>query len=65
MDLDIGTLIAYLQENPVTALGCVLGLAFFLYLLQRKPTIQREADERLNALGKANNGRYDRLRPLE
>jgi hypothetical protein len=65
MHLDLNALIAYLQENPLTAIGCVLGLGLVFYLLQRKPAIQREADERLATLGKAHSSRYDRLRPLE
>jgi hypothetical protein len=65
MDLDLVTLITYVRENPYTAVGCALGFVLVLYLLRRKPAIQRDADERLAALGKTNAGRYDRLRPPE
>ena len=65
MNLTPNAIVAYLQEDPVTALACAAGLALVFCLLQRRPRIQRDADERLATLGKANSGRYDRLRPLE
>jgi hypothetical protein len=65
MDWDLSALIAYLRDNPLTAMSCALGLALGLYLLQRRPPLQRDADEHLATLGKSNAGRYDRLRPLE
>lgn len=65
MDFDLAVLIAHVRENPLAALGCVLGAAFVLYLLQRKPSIQRRADQELAALRRENSRRYDRLRPLE
>jgi hypothetical protein len=65
MDFDLTTLIAYVRDNPFAAAGCLLGFALVLYLLRRKPSIQRDADQNLDALRKANAGRYDRLRSLE
>jgi hypothetical protein len=62
---DLEALIAYVRENPLLGLGCVGGIAIVVYLLQRKPVIQRDADERLASLRKENAGRYDRLHPLD
>jgi hypothetical protein len=65
MDFALAAVIAYVRQNPVSAVGCALGFALVLYLLRRKPSIQRDADQNLAALRKANAGRYDRLRSLE
>lgn len=65
MTLDPTIILTFVRENPLIAMGCVLGVAVAIYLLQRRPRIQRDADERLAALGKANANRYDQLRPLE
>lgn len=65
MTVDFVTLLAYVRANPFVALSCAVGFVVVVYLLQRKPAIQRRADERLSILRKENAGRYDRLRPLE
>lgn len=65
MTFDLPALLAYVRENPLATLVSILGFALVVYLLQRKPTIQRNADQRLAELRKTNSGRYDRLRPPE
>ena len=65
MRTDLSVLLAYVEKNPLTTLACLVGIGVVWYLLQRKPAIQRRADERLATLRSENSGQYDRLRPLD
>ncbi len=51
------------RANPLVAGGIVAGLALGYFVLQRKPRMQREADERLSALRRDRADLYTRQRP--
>lgn len=51
------------RANPLVAGGVVAGLLLGYFLLQRKPRMQREADQRLSALRRDRADLYTRERP--
>lgn len=57
-------LVEALQEYPVLAVAGLVALLGGYYLLQRKPRIARDAEQRLAALRKERGGYYTRLRRL-
>ena len=52
-----------LRANPLLAVGVAVGLVAGYALLQRRPKIQRQADETLSALRRDKADRYTKLRP--
>ncbi len=56
-------LIHFLRDHPRAAVGLAVALLGVLYLLNRKPRLSREADERIKQLRKDRAGQYNRLRP--
>jgi hypothetical protein len=53
----------YFRDHPSIGLTAVLGLLVVYYLLNRKPRLTREAEERLNQLRKERGDYYRHLRP--
>jgi hypothetical protein len=57
-------LIHYVRDNPMIALLAVVAVVGIARLLNRKPKLSREADERLNKLREERGDVYKNLRPL-
>ena len=57
-------LFGYILNHPAAAIGALIGLIALGYLLNRKPKLQREADERLKILRRETERKYDEVRPL-
>ena len=53
-----------LRANPIVGLAILVAAAVAYAILQRKPRMQREADERLSALRRDKSDQYTKQRPL-
>lgn len=53
-----------LRANPVVGFGIIAAAVAAYVVLQRKPRMQREADERLSALRRDKSDQYNKQRPL-
>lgn len=51
------------RANPWLGVGIAAAVLVGYILLQRRPKMQREADERLSALRRDKADRYTKLRP--
>jgi|MudIll2142460700_1097286.scaffolds.fasta_scaffold73524_2 hypothetical protein len=60
----LAALPGYLQHHPVATIGALIGLIVLYRLLNRKPKIVRDADERLQILRRETENKYDQIRPL-
>ena len=58
----ISTIIEALRAKPSLAVGIGVVAMLAYVLLQRRPKIQREADERLSALRRDKADQYTKLR---
>jgi hypothetical protein len=58
----ISKIIEALRANPSLAVGIAVAAVLGYVLLQRRPKIQREADERLSALRRDKADQYTKLR---
>jgi hypothetical protein len=58
----ISMIIEALRANPSLAVGIGVVAMLAYVLLQRRPKIQREADERLSALRRDKADQYTKLR---
>ena len=56
-------MIDVLRANPILAVGLAVALGFGYRLLQRRPRLQRDADEQLSALRRDKSDQYGKLRP--
>lgn len=52
------------RNHPAAAAGAAIGLVVLYYLLNRKPKLERQAEEQLRRLRQEKKGKYDQLRPL-
>jgi hypothetical protein len=52
-----------LRANPILAVGLAVGLIVGYRILQRRPSMQRDADEQLSALRRDKADQYTKLRP--
>ncbi len=57
-------LIHYLRDHPLVIVGAALTLVGLRYLLNRKPALARQADERFEHLRQERDGYYQKQRPL-
>ena len=53
-----------LRANPVVGFGIIVAVIVGYVILQRKPRMQRQADERLSALRRDKSDQYTKQRPL-
>jgi hypothetical protein len=53
-----------LRAHPLVGGGIIAAVVVGYLLLQRKPRMQREADERLSALRREKSDQYTKQRPL-
>jgi hypothetical protein len=56
-------MIDVLRANPILAVGLAVALVFGYRLLQRRPRMQRDADEQLSVLRRDKVDQYSKLRP--
>jgi hypothetical protein len=55
--------IQYVVDRPSIGIAAAAGLAVVFYLLNRKPRMTREAEDRLNQIRKERGDQYRKLRP--
>lgn len=60
----LSPLLDALRANPLVGFGIIATLIVGYLVLQRKPRMQREADERLSALRRDKSDQYTKQRPL-
>ncbi|MFN8642186.1 MAG: hypothetical protein U0802_11200 [Candidatus Binatia bacterium] len=60
----LSPLIDALRANPLVGAAIAVAIAVAYAVLQRKPRMQREADERLSALRRDKSDQYTKQRPL-
>ncbi|MGH3579944.1 MAG: hypothetical protein ACRERC_10570 [Candidatus Binatia bacterium] len=60
---DLTSWLEAVRTNPMLAIGAVVVLVLGYWLLQRKPRVQREADQRLATLRRDKTDQYTKLRP--
>ncbi|MFN8627171.1 MAG: hypothetical protein U0587_14465 [Candidatus Binatia bacterium] len=59
----VGIAIRYAVEHPALAVGATIVLALLFYLLNRKPRMTREAENRVKQIRKERGDQYHKLRP--
>jgi len=55
--------IQYVIDHPSLGVAAAIGLALVFYLLNRKPRMAREAEDRFNQIRKERGDQYHKLRP--
>ena len=55
--------IHYVVEHPSSGVAAVIGVALLVYLLNRKPRVTREAEDRFKQISKERGDQYRKLRP--
>lgn len=60
---DLTSWLEALRTNPMLGVGAAIVLVCGYWLLQRKPRVQREADERLAVLRRDKADQYTKQRP--
>jgi hypothetical protein len=60
---DLTSWLEALQTNPMIGVGAAILVVVGYFLLQRKPRVQREADQRLETLRRDKAEQYTKLRP--
>ncbi len=55
--------IHYVGDHPSLGLAAAIGLALVFYLLNRKPRLTREAEDRFQQIRKERGDQYRTLRP--
>jgi hypothetical protein len=58
-------LIEYVRTHPAAGIAGGVGLLLVLYLINRKPKLAREADERIEQLRRKRGDHYLKLRRLK
>ena len=58
------TLIHYLRDHPGAALAAAVAIGGIYWLLNRKPKLTRQADQRLEEIRKERGDPYNKPRPL-
>lgn len=56
-------LIEAVRANPMFGVGIAVGVVVAIVLLNRKPRLQREADDRLASIRREKSDQYTKLRP--
>ena len=56
--------IKYLGEHPLVGVAAIVGLLVIYYLLNRKPKLARDAEQRFEAIRKGRGDYYNKQRPL-
>ena len=60
---DLTSWLEMLRANPMLGVGAAIVLVCGYWVLQRKPRVQRDADERLATLRRDKAEQYNKLRP--
>jgi hypothetical protein len=55
--------IQYVADHPSVGIAAATGLALIFYLLNRKPRVTREAEDRFEQIRKERGDQYRKQRP--